>query len=488
MIFDGQIVTFFVVFFIVHVVVTRLSGKRRSSKVRSPPCLPSLPIIGSLPFLRQINNISEFFMKKSYQLGPIFTLRVGSRLILVLNSKNVIREALVKKSRYFSSRPEIYADNSVNPNRKGISFGVTTPQWKWNHQVALAIMKEFGYGVKTVLEERILNEIEEMLTFVRNKQGQSFNPKQISILFTSNIISNIVFGHRRDYDLGIPELITEIDIYVHNLDMVFDVAPFIKYIPSFKRQLATLAESGKKIKTIIEAEIARSLKDKVNCFVCRYIDKEGLDYDREQLNYTARDLIAGGTDTTSTTFRWMLIALANNPQIQRRLQDELDSVIPRHRLPTIQDQSKLPYHQATILEIYRWRTLLSLSVARLTTDDSMLQGYHIPVGTMVLSNLYAAHNNKTEWDDPESFRPERFLDKENRIFGSDRVISFGLGSRSCFGEMLARTEVSLILASIVQRFNVLPPEGQEKIYDNLKLPVTITTNPEPFSVRLICRE
>lgn len=265
----------------------------------------------------------------------------------------------------------------------GIIFTKTTPQWKRYRQMSLKIMREFGFGVKSMMEESILNEIRAVVTFVQLKQEHQFDPSQLSIMLTSNITTNILFGQRRDYDMEISQLVDELDQWVHNLNLIFDIAPFLRYIPPFKESLARTTDCCKKIYGLVETEIARSLDNRGNCFVCSFVQKEGPDYDREQLNFMLRDMMVAGTDTTSNTFQWMLIALANNPQIQIRLQSEIDSVISRDRFPTLQDQSKLPFLEATILEIYRWRTLVPMTF-RETTGNTMIKGYFIPTGIYVI--------------------------------------------------------------------------------------------------------
>lgn len=222
-----------------------------------------------------------------------------------------------------------------------------------------------------------------MIQFIQNKQGKSFEPKHLSMLVSSNIITNIMFGTRREYDIGLSRLTTEIDRWGNSIDLAFDILPFLRFIPSYKKKLATLTDSSNKIHSYIEEEITKNLENKTNCFVSRYIEVEGPGYDREQLSVTVRDLVGGGMETTSSTLLWLLVALANNQEIQKRLQNEIDSVIARDRFPTLLDQSKLSYHEATILEVLRWRPLVSLSIPRFAKDDGIFKGYFIPAGTMV---------------------------------------------------------------------------------------------------------
>lgn len=259
----------------------------------------------------------------------------------------------------------------------------TGDEWKKIHHSALSVLKEFGFGDKNIMEERILREVEAMIDVATKKNGNPFNPKELSFLMSSNIMMNILFGFRNSYDLGISALILEADQYARDTDMSFDMAPFLRFIPRFRDKITRIRTCCAKMHSYIETEIDRCLQSRKKCFVSEYIKQEGDHYDQEQLNFIIRDMIIAGTDTTAYTFQWCLVALANRPDIQKRLQEEIDAVIPKERAPTLQDQSKLTYLEATTLELFRWRTLVPISVPRFTRSDSVLRGSFIPAGTLV---------------------------------------------------------------------------------------------------------
>jgi hypothetical protein len=107
------------------------------------------------------------------------------------------------------------------------------------------------------------------------------------------------------------------------------------------------------------------------------------EFDREELVLTLRDLFVGGDDTTSTNLRWILVHLANEPAILKRMQDEVDTVVGTDRLPSLDDEIKMPYTQAVILETFRRHTLLPLAMFHSTTCDTEVGGYFIPANTTV---------------------------------------------------------------------------------------------------------
>jgi cytochrome P450 len=107
------------------------------------------------------------------------------------------------------------------------------------------------------------------------------------------------------------------------------------------------------------------------------------EFDREELVFTLRDLFIGGDDTTATNLRWILIHLANQPDVQKRLQDEVDRVVGTNRLPSLDDEIKMPYTQAVILETFRRHTLLPLAMFHATTCDTEVGGCFVPANSTV---------------------------------------------------------------------------------------------------------
>jgi cytochrome P450 len=107
------------------------------------------------------------------------------------------------------------------------------------------------------------------------------------------------------------------------------------------------------------------------------------EFDRKDLIVLLRDLLAAGDDTSSSTLLWAFVSLANNPDVQTRLQTEVDDVVGHDRQPLLDDESKMPYTQAVILETLRRHTPVPLSLFRATTCDTVLGDYFIPARTTV---------------------------------------------------------------------------------------------------------
>ena len=122
------------------------------------------------------------------------------------------------------------------------------------------------------------------------------------------------------------------------------------------------------------------------------------------------------------------------PDIQRRVQAEIDSVVPEGRLPSLQDRSKLVYTEAVMCEVFRWATILPFALAHAVSDTFDYQGYTFPKKSLLLYNVWGVHRNPEVWNEPNRFNPERFLDTTGKINKSltDHLIPFGVGKKLNF--------------------------------------------------------
>ena len=113
---------------------------------------------------------------------------------------------------------------------------------------------------------------------------------------------------------------------------------------------------------------------------------------------------------------------------------------------------------ATLYEALRYTSVVPTG-ARRTIEDTHLNGNHIPKGTTIFINLYPIHHDNKNWNRPELFKPERFLDADGKLVAADHknrkmLFPFGAGARVCIGEVFAKTRLFLIIASIAQNFRI----------------------------------
>ncbi len=147
----------------------------------------------------------------------------------------------------------------------------------------------------------------------------------------------------------------------------------------------------------------------------------------KSLTATTVNLFVAGIETSSTTIRWTLLYMMAYPDIQGKVQQELDTVIGRNRMPEWNDRLELPYTEAVLREIQRIRTIAPLGFPHEVSKDTKLNGYDIPKGSLVFSNIWAAHNDPDVWSEPDQFKPERFLDENGKLRHREELIPFSIG-------------------------------------------------------------
>lgn len=148
----------------------------------------------------------------------------------------------------------------------------------------------------------------------------------------------------------------------------------------------------------------------------------------EQLLAICLDFFQAGTETTSNTLSFALMYMIHNRHVYEKTQAELDAVIGRKRFPNLQDRNHLPYVEAVLSEIQRVSNVAPLGIAHRCTDDVKFFEYIIPKDTVMLVSLYSLNMDREYWQDPEIFRPERFLnDNGEYIAHSEQFFPFGLG-------------------------------------------------------------
>ncbi|KAK7500192.1 hypothetical protein BaRGS_00008739, partial [Batillaria attramentaria] len=205
----------------------------------------------------------------------------------------------------------------------------------------------------------------------------------------------------------------------------------------------------------------------------------------DQLLKLVGDLFVAGTETTATTLRWFFVFLVRWPPVQRRMREEIDKVYPDQSTPSIHDRHRLPYVEAAILECQRYADIAPFAVTHATSCDVELNEYFVPKGSLVIPNVNSVHFDPELWDNPDTFRPERFLDADGDVVKPEHLIPFFMGKRACPGEGLARMELFLFITTILQRYEIKPAEqGTLPPLDGI---VGITRTPLPHKIRFVKR-
>ncbi|XP_078606876.1 sterol 26-hydroxylase, mitochondrial-like [Branchiostoma floridae x Branchiostoma japonicum] len=179
----------------------------------------------------------------------------------------------------------------------------------------------------------------------------------------------------------------------------------------------------------------------------------GTDVTKKDLYATVTELLLAGVDTTSNTMVWTLYELARHPELQERLHQEVSSVVSPGQIPTVDDVKNMALLKNVIKEILRVYPVLPAN-GRVLDKDIVLDGYNIPKGTQFAILHYNMTRDPEVFEEPDKFNPDRWTRMGTEKVNTFSSVPFGFGPRQCAGRRLAEMEMYLVLARLVQTFEV----------------------------------
>ncbi|RXN24175.1 cytochrome P450 2K1-like protein [Labeo rohita] len=475
-----------------------LSSESKSQKEKKEPPGPKpLPLVGNLLTLDLTRPFDTFFeLSKNY--GNIFQVFLGPKKTVVLVGYKTVKEALVNHAEEFGDR-EIAPSFRIMNDKHGIIFS-NGENWKEMRRFALSNLRDLGMG-KRGSEEKIIEEIQYLKGEFDKFEGKAFDTTQSVNYAVSNIISSIVYGSRFEYtDPQFTDMVKRANENVHVAGstsiMLYNIFPWLGPILKNKRILVnntvqSRQQMTKLINGLLETLNLHDRRGFVDSFLIRKQSEEKSGkkdsyFHQDNLMVSVTDLFVAGTDTTGTTLRWGLMFMAKYPHIQDRVQEEIERVIGG-RQPVVEDRRNLPYTDAVIHETQRLANIVPLSLPHVTSCDVTFNGYFIKKGTTVIPLLMSVLNDPNEWEKPNSFYPEHFLDEKGQFVKKDAFMPFSAGRRMCLGESLARMELFLFFTSLLQSYLFTTPLGVSRDELDLKGVVGLTLNPSPHKLCAIRR-
>ncbi|KAK4393422.1 cytochrome [Sesamum angolense] len=388
--------------------------------ITCPEPSPPLPLLGHLHLLKQ--PLHRTFSRFSQTHGPIFSLKLGVRRVVVVSSPNLVEECFTINDVIFSNRPRVLVDKYIGYDHTTAAGAPYGHQWRGLRRL----------GAQEVLSVTRLNSFsrvrqDEMRRMMRNLIGGNesgkleLRPKVFELIF--NIIMRMLVGKRyygeekENKNLGeqFREMVSEVFEHAQSSNPE-DFLPFLLWIDyrGFKKKMVSL---GKRLDDFYQGLLEEHRREKRNTIIGHLLSLQESDpefYTDQIIKGFMTNMIIAGTDTSTVTIEWAMSLLLNHPHVLQKA--KLDR---------------------------------TLGGARESSADCRVGGYNIPRGTILLVNAWAIHRDPEVWSEPMSFKPERFDGKEVE---TQKLMPFGMGRRACPGAGLGQRMVGLVLASLIQCF------------------------------------
>ncbi|KAL8188155.1 UNVERIFIED_CONTAM: hypothetical protein K2H54_062210 [Gekko kuhli] len=407
-----------------------------------------------------------------------------------------VKEAAVNHSADFDERPVTPFFEAIGKG-SGIIFS-NGHIWKQQRKFGVVTLRKLGLGKKGI-EHKIHEEAYHLAqTFVDAKR-QPLDPAVPLTNSVTNVICALVFGQR--FSLGDEEFhrlrdatCTIVKGTATVSHLLYDLFPWImKHVPGpHMRAIAARDFIADFIMKEIQSHRLHKALHEPHDLIDYYLlqmEKSKRDptstYNEVNLVQCIGDVFGAGTETTTTTLYWAFLLMANYPDVQEKVQKEIDEVFGSSQLYSYQDRKNVPYTNAVIHEIQRSRYILLFGLPRQCSKDVNIFGFFIPKGATVITDLQSVLLDPKKWETPEKFNPNHFLDKDGHFVENEAFLPFGAGARVCVGEQLASIELFIFFTRMLREFTLQPPEGVKRITEEPI--VRLTTAPHPYKICAIPR-
>ncbi|XVF43377.1 hypothetical protein PTKIN_Ptkin02bG0035500 [Pterospermum kingtungense] len=441
----------------------------KGKKLNLPPSPPKLPIIGNIHQLGKLPHRSLRDLSAKY--GSLMFLQLGHNPTIVVSSAEMAREIVKNHDIAFSSRPSTTAANILLYGCTDVGFAPYGEYWRQVRKICvvelLSLRRVHSYQfVRDDEVELVMNQIHHA-----SVKGKSVNLTEMMMAVSNNIVSRCAIGQKieeeKDGNIKFGQLTRREQILLASF-CVGDMFPYLKWLDVLTglipRLNATSRDLNAVIDKIIEERRASSLDHMDFVSMLLQLQKDGtleMDFTQDNLKAVILDMFVGGTETTSTTIEWAMAELLKNPDIMKKVQEEVRNVVGKKPKVDVKDTNQMEYLKCVIKETLRLHPVAPLLVPRKTTASVKLGGYDIPSNITVIINAWAIQRDPKWWEKPEEFIPERFENNPVDFKGQDfHFIPFGCGRRICPGIQFGVASIEYLMANLLYWFDWKLPAGE----------------------------
>ncbi|XP_028781800.1 cytochrome P450 71A2 [Neltuma alba] len=437
----------------------------------SLPSPPKFPVIGNLHQLGLYPHRTFHSLAQKY--GPLMLLHFGKKPVLVVSSAEAAREVMKTHDLVFSSRPKLKMFDILLYGNKDIASAPYGEYWRQLRSICVLHL----LSNKRVRSLRGVREEETSIMMEKINHACSANRSvNLSELFssvTNDVICRAALGRKYGEGSGrkFMELLAKFAELLGSVVMG-DYIPWLDWVGHvsglYGKAYAVAEEFDRFLEEVIEEHDTNRPKEGDGDFVdvllsVQRTNSMGFPIDRSAIKASILDMFFAGTDTTYTVLDWTMAELLRHPNVMKKLQDEARNVKgDKSHIITEEDTDHMPYLRAVLKETLRLHPPVPLLPPRESMQEIKLLGHHIGAKTHVIVNAWGIARDPVHWDNPQEFKPERFLNSSIDYKGLDfQLIPFGAGRRGCPGTQLAMALNELVIANVVFHFDWSLPNGEQ---------------------------
>ncbi|XP_008779150.2 premnaspirodiene oxygenase-like [Phoenix dactylifera] len=457
-------------FLLFVLIVIKLTKSPASRKL--PPSPWKLPIIGHLHHL--LGALPHRALRElSRRHGPLMHLRLGQVDHIIVSSPEMAREILKTHDLIFASRDKILASKAFY-DAADIIFAPYGSYWRELRKICVIelLSAKRVKSFSTLRQEEMSNQV----GYISTMNNSPVNLSEMFLLISSTVTSRVTFGTKCKHGPRFISAMKKINELLVGYS-VADLFPSLSFIDTLSGINSRLKKCHREMDEILgeiikEHEVKRATKNSRNVgqqqgedlvdILLELKENGGLEFPLPLTSIKAviMDIFGAGTETSSTTLGWTMAELMRHPEIMEKVQAEVRQALKGKAGIEEENINEFHYMKLVIKESLRLHPPSPLLLPRVCRETCQVDGFNIPAGSRIIINAWAVARDPRYWEDPESFRPERFDGSSVDYKGGNfEYIPFGGGRRSCPGITFGLAQVEMALANLLYYFDWKLPNG-----------------------------
>ncbi|KAG1731334.1 cytochrome P450 [Suillus paluster] len=452
--------------------------KATARRLPLPPGPPGRWLLGN----KMPKSYAPFqFAKWTEEYGPVFSLKQGSRIFVIIGRHQAAVDIMEKEGASVADRPCSVVQDTLS-NGLIVLFAGGERLRRLRRVLHAGLQPKVAETYEPIQIKNAKNLVLDILNDPKNHQMHAMR-------YAASVVMSFTYGKTTPTAYSDPEIVT-LNKYLARFGRAIrpgaylvDTYPILRFIPGYLSELKVwhqedLTFFNGQLDVVRSQMRERTAGPSFSKFMLEHQKEYGLE-DNESV-FVAGGMFAAGSDTTASAITVMVMAAAVHTDAQARVQEELDNVVGRARLPTFGDQEMLPQVTAFMLESLRWRPVIPGGFAHRATKDVIWNNYLIPAGATVIGNHWAIANDPDVFPEPHKFNPQRWIDETGRVRDDLRSFAFGFGRRVCPGQHVANRSVFINTALILWAFRL--SENPAAKIDTSAFSDSTNTRAAPFEI------